>query len=537
MGKKSPLPSSPEAPVPCPRVADFTFLQSKMGTDHPERPEVVDEHNRTLGIKTIGNHKSISMSKNGATMNDFGIKNMDQVAPVASSYRGTLKRQAAFDTFDGSLLAVFPSLNEEQTLQEVPTGLDSISHDSANCELPLLTPCSKAVMSQALKATFSGFKKEQRRLGIPKSPWLWTEQQVCQWLLWATNEFSLVDVNLQRFGMTGQVLCNLGKERFLELAPDFVGDILWEHLEQMIKENQEKNEDQYEENSHLNSVPHWINSNSLGFGVEQAPYGVQTQSYSKGGLLDGLCPASSAPGTLGPEQDFQMFPKARLSTVSVNYCSVSQDFPAGALNLLSSTSGKPRDHDSAETGGDSFESSESLLQSWNSQSSLLDVQRVPSFESFEDDCSQSLGLSKPTMSFKDYIQDRSDPVEQGKPVIPAAVLAGFTGSGPIQLWQFLLELLSDKSCQSFISWTGDGWEFKLADPDEVARRWGKRKNKPKMNYEKLSRGLRYYYDKNIIHKTSGKRYVYRFVCDLQNLLGFTPEELHAILGVQPDTED
>lgn len=74
-------------------------------------------------------------------------------------------------------------------------------------------------------------------------------------------------------------------------------------------------------------------------------------------------------------------------------------------------------------------------------------------------------------------------------------------------------------------------------PLQVARRWGKRKNKPKMNYEKLSRGLRYYYDKNIIHKTSGKRYVYRFVCDLQHLLGFTPEELHAILGVQPDTED
>ena len=37
-----------------------------------------------------------------------------------------------------------------------------------------------------------------------------------------------------------------------------------------------------------------------------------------------------------------------------------------------------------------------------------------------------------------------------------------------------------------------------------------RKNKPKMNYEKLSRGLRYYYDKNIIHKTAGKRYVYRW---------------------------
>ena len=95
----------------------------------------------------------------------------------------------------------------------------------------------------------------------------------------------------------------------------------------------------------------------------------------------------------------------------------------------------------------------------------------------------------------------------------------FTGSGPIQLWQFLLELLTDKKQQGYISWTGDGWEFKLTDPDEVARLWGMRKNKPKMNYEKLSRGLRYYYDKNIIHKTAGKRYVYRFVCDLQSLLG------------------
>ncbi|XP_037809991.1 hybrid signal transduction histidine kinase L isoform X2 [Lucilia sericata] len=113
----------------------------------------------------------------------------------------------------------------------------------------------------------------------------------------------------------------------------------------------------------------------------------------------------------------------------------------------------------------------------------------------------------------------------------------FQGSGPIQLWQFLLELLMDKNCQGFISWTGDGWEFKLTDPDEVARRWGIRKNKPKMNYEKLSRGLRYYYDKNIIHKTAGKRYVYRFVCDLQNLIGYSPEELCAKYDLKTEKKD
>ena len=103
------------------------------------------------------------------------------------------------------------------------------------------------------------------------------------------------------------------------------------------------------------------------------------------------------------------------------------------------------------------------------------------------------------------------------------------GSGPIQLWQFLLELLTDRDCQNCISWTGRDWEFKLIDPEEVARRWGSRKNKPKMNYEKLSRGLRYYYDKNIIHKVPGKRYVYRFVCDLETMLGMSFAELQGQL--------
>ena len=56
----------------------------------------------------------------------------------------------------------------------------------------------------------------------------------------------------------------------------------------------------------------------------------------------------------------------------------------------------------------------------------------------------------------------------GQPMIPATMLAGYQGSGPIQLWQFLLELLTDRNCQQYISWTGDGWEFKLTDPDEVS---------------------------------------------------------------------
>lgn len=40
-------------------------------------------------------------------------------------------------------------------------------------------------------------------------------------------------------------------------------------------------------------------------------------------------------------------------------------------------------------------------------------------------------------------------------------------SGPIQLWQFLLELLHDGARSSCIRWTGNNREFQLCDPKEV----------------------------------------------------------------------
>ena len=63
-------------------------------------------------------------------------------------------------------------------------------------------------------------------------------------------------------------------------------------------------------------------------------------------------------------------------------------------------------------------------------------------------------------------------------------------NGQIQLWQFLLEMLTDPAMVHCISWVGTQGEFKLLDAELVAQKWGERKNKPSMNYEKLSRALR-----------------------------------------------
>uniref|UniRef100_H2YSN5 ETS domain-containing protein n=1 Tax=Ciona savignyi TaxID=51511 RepID=H2YSN5_CIOSA len=123
------------------------------------------------------------------------------------------------------------------------------------------------------------------------------------------------------------------------------------------------------------------------------------------------------------------------------------------------------------------------------------------------------------------------------PILNIQDLTGYTGNGPIQLWQFLLELLCDPGCKNLIKWTGEGWQFKMEEPDEVAKLWGIRKNKPKMTYEKLSRGIRYYYDKNIIVKCQSRRYVYKYVNNLDAILGYTAIQIHKLLGIQPLNDD
>ncbi|XP_022415132.1 ETS translocation variant 3-like protein isoform X2 [Delphinapterus leucas] len=111
------------------------------------------------------------------------------------------------------------------------------------------------------------------------------------------------------------------------------------------------------------------------------------------------------------------------------------------------------------------------------------------------------------------------------------------GSRQIQLWHFILELLQKEEFRHVIAWQqGEYGEFVIKDPDEVARLWGRRKCKPQMNYDKLSRALRYYYNKRILHKTKGKRFTYKFNFSKLIVVNYplwelrAPPSLHLLLG-------
>jgi len=94
------------------------------------------------------------------------------------------------------------------------------------------------------------------------------------------------------------------------------------------------------------------------------------------------------------------------------------------------------------------------------------------------------------------------------------------------LWDFLQQLLNDANQRytAYIQWKNkDTGVFKIVDPAGLAKLWGIQKNHLSMNYDKMSRALRYYYRVNILRKVQGERHCYQF---LRN-----PSELKSIKNI------
>ncbi|XP_048781226.2 ETS-related transcription factor Elf-1-like [Ostrea edulis] len=84
------------------------------------------------------------------------------------------------------------------------------------------------------------------------------------------------------------------------------------------------------------------------------------------------------------------------------------------------------------------------------------------------------------------------------------------GAKNILLWKFLLAELSTPNA-GYIKWVNkhEG-TFRFMDTVEVSRRWGQKKQKTDMNFEKLSRGIRHYYKNKFMTRIDGVRLVYKF---------------------------
>jgi len=125
------------------------------------------------------------------------------------------------------------------------------------------------------------------------------------------------------------------------------------------------------------------------------------------------------------------------------------------------------------------------------------------------------GASTESVASSDCGQDNKEETEEDEDDEEAEV-SQKSPSRPgtnIHLWQFVKELLLQPSLYgNYIHWIDrPKGIFKIVDSVKVATLWGKRKNRPAMNYDKLSRSLRQYYKKGIMKKTErSQRLVYQF---------------------------
>lgn len=94
----------------------------------------------------------------------------------------------------------------------------------------------------------------------------------------------------------------------------------------------------------------------------------------------------------------------------------------------------------------------------------------------------------------------------------------------VEIWQFLLSLLTDCEYQNVIEWVDNDGTFKIIKPETVSVMWGLIKNNWRMDYNKMAAALRYHYGKGIIERTKGK-FLYKFVGDVKTMIGHSPIEI------------
>ncbi|CAG2112714.1 unnamed protein product [Medioppia subpectinata] len=312
------------------------------------------------------------------------------------------------------------------------------------------------IQDLALKECAKEIDTACEALNISADPFNWNAADVRNWLLWTTRQFDLQPFPLDYFQMDGMALCSLSETDFKQRAPN-CGETLYAQLDIWKTAVDFRPEESILEFSSIlsswsSSPPPYCTSSSPPSNASAVPSPGQESMGSD--ILSTVC--------LSP-----VSPPMCSSPIITGYTTTGMGSPV--LSPIASSTIVTSDYGSEGTQSDD------------------DIS--------DDGC--------------DHLPTTTTLVEQSPPPT-----TGRSGSGShIHLWQFLKELLSQPQLYgSYIRWMDrQKGVFKIEDSVRVARLWGKRKNRPAMNYDKLSRSIRQYYKKGIMKKTErSQRLVYQF---------------------------
>lgn len=96
----------------------------------------------------------------------------------------------------------------------------------------------------------------------------------------------------------------------------------------------------------------------------------------------------------------------------------------------------------------------------------------------------------------------------------------------IHLYEFILDYLFSTNNGNDMKWLDKkSGTFKVLNSRQIAKKWGKEKNKRKpMDWEKMSRAIRYYYKKGGLILHGGKRLEYRVNFENQKIQEYMAEK-------------
>lgn len=323
--------------------------------------------------------------------------------------------------------------------------------------------------------------------GLGNDPRQWSKHNVSMWLEWCTEQFSLVPTDADNFHMNGKALCLLSKADFLERAPK-AGDVLFNALQLL-----------------LHRALH------------------TARMHNGGGQGNGAVPRSTV-----ITRDVQGFGQVLLQDpASYNQCLQVSPLPAE----VDSTVILSPDPSSGGESGEPKGASPSPPSCRHRSPSPV----TPTF-------GPRGGVSAfPGMEPTRLLPQATSPVPQ-QPLALTTPAARVVADAPGDkmsvrlLWDFLQQLLNDpeQKYRHCITWKDQAkGVFKITDPHRLAKLWGMQKNHLNMNFDKMSRAMRYYYRVKILQKEPGERLCYRFLrpptelryCKQRSLLERTSERV------------
>ncbi|CAF1207211.1 unnamed protein product [Adineta ricciae] len=317
----------------------------------------------------------------------------------------------------------------------------------------------------------------------------WTKEDVQKWIEYCIEEYSLGDINLNDFEMNGKALSLLSEDGFKQRSARS-GDILYKALQQhyaLIKSFNCQTLSYQLWNSFGFLPPSSVRHFNLPFPPvppPNMPYLHPAMNY-----LYNQCEAKYTAASIASQQ---LTRTRQTSECSSSSSPVTKPLEKHDMSLpISSIKEEYMDDEDID-----IEQHESA-----SKPPLLPPPLLVKSQANERKIHVGSDSARQIRYYQDRIDFHGDILMKPKAAKNCRIL-----------WEFLYILLEDPLYESIIHWENrEKMVFRINQADKLAALWGLQKNRLSMTYEKLSRGMRYYYSNNIISKEQSKRLLYRFM--------------------------